>query len=141
MTCFCCFPFKYPNRSHSNPGGIREFLLKFQSRRPRAARHWEAVIISPVRPKSVSRVNSIVFRLTPHRFALYCYSDLRSRRRSNITQCSHRRRYFIGGSDARIIMGDDEAALLRLWREKRGEVEPEDLSATSSSSSVLRPKT
>ena len=39
------------------------------------------------------------------------------------------RRYFIGGSDARIIMGDDEAALLRLWREKRGEVEPEDLSA------------
>src|SRR6478672_11494644 len=39
------------------------------------------------------------------------------------------RRYFIGGSDARIIMGNDEAALLRLWREKRGEVEPEDLSA------------
>jgi YqaJ-like viral recombinase domain len=38
------------------------------------------------------------------------------------------RRYFIGGSDARIIMGDDEAALFRLWREKRGEVEPEDLS-------------
>jgi predicted phage-related endonuclease len=37
------------------------------------------------------------------------------------------RRCFIGGSDARIIMGDDEAALLRLWREKRGEVEPEDL--------------
>ena len=38
------------------------------------------------------------------------------------------RRYFIGGSDARVIMGDDESALLRLWREKRGEVEPEDLS-------------
>jgi predicted phage-related endonuclease len=38
------------------------------------------------------------------------------------------RRYFIGGSDARIIVGDDEAALLRLWREKRGEIEPEDLS-------------
>jgi len=38
------------------------------------------------------------------------------------------RRYFIGGSDARVIMGDDEAALLRLWREKRGEIEPEDLS-------------
>jgi predicted phage-related endonuclease len=38
------------------------------------------------------------------------------------------RRYFMGGSDARIIMGDDEGALLRLWREKRGEVEPEDLS-------------
>jgi predicted phage-related endonuclease len=38
------------------------------------------------------------------------------------------RRYFIGGSDARVIMGDGEPALLRLWREKRGEVEPEDLS-------------
>lgn len=38
------------------------------------------------------------------------------------------RKSFIGGSDARIIMGDDEAALLRLWREKRGEIEPEDLS-------------
>ena len=38
------------------------------------------------------------------------------------------RRSFIGGSDARIIMGDDEEALLRLWREKRGEVEPADLS-------------
>jgi predicted phage-related endonuclease len=38
------------------------------------------------------------------------------------------RRYFIGGSDARIIMGRDEAALLRLWREKRGEIEIEDLS-------------
>src|SRR6478672_4008162 len=39
------------------------------------------------------------------------------------------RRAFIGGSDARIIMGADQGALLRLWREKRGEVEPEDLSA------------
>ena len=38
------------------------------------------------------------------------------------------RKHFIGGSDARIIMGSDEAALHRLWREKRGEAEPEDLS-------------
>src|SRR6186997_202821 len=38
------------------------------------------------------------------------------------------RRPFIGGSDARIIMGADETALVRLWREKRGEAEPEDLS-------------
>src|SRR4051812_18195968 len=45
-----------------------------------------------------------------------------------LDQNSVDRRTFIGGSDARIIMGDDEAALLRLWREKRGEVEPEDLS-------------
>src|SRR5262247_3536803 len=35
---------------------------------------------------------------------------------------------FIGGSDARVIMGNDEAALIRLWREKRGDAEPEDLS-------------
>ena len=33
------------------------------------------------------------------------------------------RRTFIGA-----IMGEDEGALLRLWREKRGEAEPEDLS-------------
>src|SRR5262249_44197297 len=41
---------------------------------------------------------------------------------------SARRHTFIGGSDARTIMGDDEAALLRLWREKRGESEPPDYS-------------
>ena len=39
------------------------------------------------------------------------------------------RTHFLGGSDARVIMGGDEVALLRLWREKRGEAEPEDLSA------------
>jgi putative phage-type endonuclease len=38
------------------------------------------------------------------------------------------RRTFIGGSDARIIVGSDEATLVQLWREKRGEAEPEDLS-------------
>jgi predicted phage-related endonuclease len=38
------------------------------------------------------------------------------------------RRTAIGGSDARIIMGDDKQALVRLWREKRCEAEPEDLS-------------
>src|SRR5271166_5936148 len=38
------------------------------------------------------------------------------------------RRLFIGGSDAQIIMSPDEATLIRLWREKRSEVEPEDLS-------------
>jgi predicted phage-related endonuclease len=38
------------------------------------------------------------------------------------------RRVFIGGSDARIIMGSDEAALIRLWREKRGEAQPVDYS-------------
>ena len=36
------------------------------------------------------------------------------------------RRAFIGGSDARLIMGNDKSALQRLWREKRGESEPQD---------------
>src|SRR5712672_2195690 len=46
------------------------------------------------------------------------------------TQQSHRpnRSSFIGGSDARIIMGKDEKALLELWREKRGEKAARDLS-------------
>ncbi len=45
-----------------------------------------------------------------------------------VTTARSERSSFIGGSDARVIMGADEAALLRLWREKRGEAEPEDLS-------------
>jgi predicted phage-related endonuclease len=44
------------------------------------------------------------------------------------TKSPNNRRCFVGGSDARIIMGDDEEALLRLWRQKRGELEPKDLS-------------
>jgi predicted phage-related endonuclease len=44
------------------------------------------------------------------------------------TNSSEDRRYFVGGSDARVIVGSDEAALVRLWREKRGEAEPKDLS-------------
>ena len=31
------------------------------------------------------------------------------------------RRHFIGGSDARAIMGKDEKAFLRLWKEERGD--------------------
>ena len=46
---------------------------------------------------------------------------------SRSNELSDRRR-FIGGSDARIIMGNDETALIRLWQEKRGEVEPQDYS-------------
>src|SRR4051794_1732588 len=44
------------------------------------------------------------------------------------TNVLDRRRRFVGGSDARIIMGADEVALHRLWREKRSEADPEDLS-------------
>jgi predicted phage-related endonuclease len=53
----------------------------------------------------------------------------RSEEKMNVdsgTKARRIRRQYIGGSDARIIMGDDEAALVRLWREKRGEVEPKD---------------
>jgi predicted phage-related endonuclease len=35
---------------------------------------------------------------------------------------------FIGGSDARVLLGSDAAAIVRLWREKRGEVAAPDLS-------------
>jgi predicted phage-related endonuclease len=49
-------------------------------------------------------------------------------RRSHSSFLARDRRAFVGGSDARIIMGDDEAALVHLWKEKRGEVDPEDLS-------------
>jgi predicted phage-related endonuclease len=50
--------------------------------------------------------------------------------KSNVWRISANRRLFIGGSDARIIMDSNESALVRLWREKRGEAEPEDLSST-----------
>ena len=40
------------------------------------------------------------------------------------------RRSFIGGSDARTIMGENAAALHRLWQEKRGETDPQDLPTT-----------
>lgn len=39
-----------------------------------------------------------------------------------------RRRKFIGGSDANIIMGGNPDKIYRLWQEKRGEIKPEDLS-------------
>lgn len=47
---------------------------------------------------------------------------------SVLTFNRHDRRAFIGGSDARIIMGNDQDELMRLWQEKRGEIPPQDLS-------------
>ncbi len=38
-----------------------------------------------------------------------------------------KRRKSIGSSDAKTIMAGDAPALLRLWQEKRGEVEPDDM--------------
>ena len=51
------------------------------------------------------------------------------------------RRSFIGGSDARIIMGDDEAALLRLWRENGARFSQRTCQEILLSSSVTPPKT
>ena len=44
------------------------------------------------------------------------------------TKSNEERCQFIGGSDAQLVVGRDETALFRLWREKRGEIEPADLS-------------
>jgi YqaJ-like viral recombinase domain len=41
---------------------------------------------------------------------------------------SFERRNVIGGSDANVILSGDRERIIRLWREKRGEAEPEDLS-------------
>ena len=41
---------------------------------------------------------------------------------------SDERRAFVGGSDANIILSGDAEKVVGLWREKRGEAEPEDLS-------------
>src|SRR6266508_604135 len=60
----------------------------------------------------------LIRRLRPHRRRIVM----------SVIATSAQRRAFIGGSDARIIMGNDEAALVQLWHEKRGEAEPEDLS-------------
>ena len=38
------------------------------------------------------------------------------------------RHYFIGGSDAPVITGTDEALVFRIWRKRRGHVYLEDLS-------------
>src|SRR6266545_3691348 len=56
------------------------------------------------------------------------FPESRNLMKSNLWRTPADRRCFVGGSDARIIMGNDEAALIQLWREKRGETEPEDLS-------------
>jgi hypothetical protein len=47
------------------------------------------------------------------------------------------RRNFVGGSDARIIMGIDETALVRLWHEKRGEAEPPPRTSTGLGTSAI----
>jgi predicted phage-related endonuclease len=46
------------------------------------------------------------------------------------TSVLEQRRTGIGGSDANVILSGDEEKLLRLWREKRGDAAPEDLSGS-----------
>src|SRR6516162_9341615 len=96
--------------------------------RPRAALHWaESIMPGPnagfVAPPQI------------HKKSMDFYEDKLYKQRNTMLReiavnlrLGSERRTFIGGSDARIIMGDDEEPLLRLWREKRGAVEPEDLS-------------
>ena len=48
--------------------------------------------------------------------------------RSPAAHATSDRTGFIGGSDARVIMGQDEKALITLWQEKRGERAGADLS-------------
>jgi predicted phage-related endonuclease len=81
-------------------------------------------------PKPAIRVNLIVFQLTLAIivFILYQRKSIEAKRSKMRDIPTAYRRSVIGGSDAGIILGSDEAALIRLWREKRGEVEPEDLS-------------
>ena len=62
-------------------------------------------------------------------FQADCLDFINDRRNQMRPELGLARRSFIGGSDARIIMGDSAEALLRLFREKRGEADPEDLSA------------
>jgi hypothetical protein len=49
------------------------------------------------------------------------------------------RRSFTGGSDARIVMGQDEKALIRLWQEKRGEAGPAPTCGAADMASGRRP--
>jgi hypothetical protein len=51
-----------------------------------------------------------------------------------------KKRHFIGGSDARIIVGNDEQALIRLWREKRGKSSRKICQVISSCRLGSRPK-
>ena len=50
------------------------------------------------------------------------------------------RRHFIGGSDARIIMGDDEAALIRFGGKSAARSSRRTCRAILLSSSALRPR-
>src|SRR4051794_15365008 len=67
---------------------------------------------------SIEQNDRLTLRINSKRYAMSAFF-------ANSRSSDAERRTFIGGSDARIIMGDDDPALLRLWREKRGELEPE----------------
>ncbi|MCP1730159.1 hypothetical protein ABIF38_007527 [Bradyrhizobium japonicum] len=85
-----------------------------------SAEHKNGPGFSPRIPRGLGSAATIAALFTPGETGEYHFQLIKFSRSD--------RRHFIGGSDARIIMGNDEADLIRLWREKRGESEPEDLS-------------
>ena len=72
-------------------------------------------------------------RMSQYRFRARSTGKKPSGHRSTGSDLGHldreERRSFIGGSDANVILSGDAERILRLWREKRGEAEPEDLSS------------
>jgi len=92
----------------------------------------EALAVQPYRGNAgrVHRLQDLLLQTAcpnkPHSFARE--EDMKSNAWTESTESNENRRHFVGGSDARTIMGNNEAALIRLWREKRGEVERPDYS-------------
>jgi predicted phage-related endonuclease len=73
-------------------------------------------------------VDILLFKSYQHFLLIVPSGESAVIRTGNLQEFRTDRKSFIGGSDARTIMGSDEPALLRLWQEKRGEIELEDLS-------------
>ena len=57
-------------------------------------------------------------RTTPATNPSQTARGLISRRADGLNKVLNARRYFVGGSDAKIVMGDDEGAVLRLWKSR-----------------------
>jgi hypothetical protein len=123
---------KLPDGDYSHPRLVGEFCLapvEEPSRRPAllSRNHWTAnlwttCLIPSTLSKTIDNdVLSIIIIYIVFRQEMAVMAA---------TPQAQDRRGFIGGSDARIIMGSDDAALVRLWREKRGEVEPEECPTT-----------
>ena len=71
MTRIRCVTLKQPNRQPLRRGQRPRVPAESNLGEPRAALHWEGVIMGHEGPKSESRVNSIVFRLTSTCYRFY----------------------------------------------------------------------